>query len=49
MAEVNPFATAQKQLDQCAEILNLDPGVQAMLRVPMRELHISLPVRMDDG
>jgi len=49
MAELNPFTVAQKQLDQCAKILNLDPGIQAMLRVPVRELHVSLPVRMDDG
>ena len=49
MAKLNPFAVAQKQLDQCAKILHLDPGVQAILRVPTRELHVSLPVRMDDG
>ena len=49
MAKVNPFATAQKQLDQCAKILHLDPGMQAALRVPSRELHVSIPVRMDDG
>lgn len=40
---------AQRQLDQCAKILNLDPGVQAILRAPSRELHVSIPVRMDDG
>jgi len=49
MAKVNPFAIAQQQLDQCAKILHLDPGVQAILRVPSRELHVSIPVRMDDG
>jgi glutamate dehydrogenase (NAD(P)+) len=49
MAKVNPFAVAQQQLDQCAKILHLDAGVQAILRVPSRELHVSLPVRMDDG
>jgi glutamate dehydrogenase (NAD(P)+) len=49
MAKLNPFTVAQKQLDQCAKILNLDPGVQAILRVPSRELHVSIPVRMDDG
>ncbi|MDX9820769.1 MAG: Glu/Leu/Phe/Val dehydrogenase [Syntrophales bacterium] len=48
-AALNPFAVAQKQLDDCAKILNLEPGVQAILRVPSRELHISIPVRMDDG
>ena len=49
MANQNPFEIAQKQLDACAEILRLDPNVHAILRVPMRELHVSLPVRMDDG
>ncbi len=49
MAKENPFVVAQQQLDQCAKILNLDPGVLAILRVPSRELHVSIPVRMDDG
>jgi glutamate dehydrogenase (NAD(P)+) len=49
MAITNPFTIAQRQLDQCARILNLEPGVHALLRVPMRELHVSLPVRMDDS
>ena len=49
MAEINTFEIAQKQLDECVEILQLDPGVRAMLRMPMREIHLSLPVRMDDG
>jgi glutamate dehydrogenase (NAD(P)+) len=49
MAKTNPFNIAKKQLDQCARILNLEPGVHAVLRAPMRELHVSLPVRMDDG
>jgi len=49
MTKENPFLVAQRQLDQCAKILNLDPGVQAILRVPSRELHVSIPVKMDDG
>jgi len=50
VAEVtNPFETVKKQIDDCAEILNLDKSVVAMLKNPMRELHVSLPVRMDDG
>ncbi|HJH28718.1 MAG TPA: Glu/Leu/Phe/Val dehydrogenase [Methanosarcinaceae archaeon] len=49
MEELNLFEYAQKQLDNCAKILDLDPGVHAILRVPMRELHISIPVKMDDG
>jgi len=49
MANQNLFEIAQKQIDACAGILGLDPNVHAILRVPMRELHVSLPVRMDDG
>jgi glutamate dehydrogenase (NAD(P)+) len=40
---------AQRQLDDCARLLNLDPSIHAILREPMRELHVSIPVRMDDG
>lgn len=49
MTNQNPFEIAQKQLDDCARILNLDANTHAILRCPMRELHVSLPVRMDDG
>jgi len=47
--ELNPFAIAQAQLDEAARILELDPAVHEMLRWPLRELHVTLPVRMDDG
>ena len=50
MAEtLNPFAIAQEQLDQAAAILKLDPATHAFLREPMRELHVTFPVRMDNG
>ena len=45
----NPFKMAQEQLDGAVKILGLDPGTHAALREPMRELHVSLPVRMDNG
>jgi glutamate dehydrogenase (NAD(P)+) len=47
--ENNPFEIVRKQIDKCAEILELPSEVTAMLKNPMRELHVSLPVRMDDG
>jgi glutamate dehydrogenase (NAD(P)+) len=47
--ELNPFAIAQKQLDQAAELMGLDPATHELLRWPLRELHVTLPVRMDDG
>jgi len=46
---VNPFAIAQRQFDEAAELLGLEPAMRAFLRVPMRELHVTIPVRMDDG
>jgi glutamate dehydrogenase (NAD(P)+) len=49
VAENNPFEIVKKQIDNCAKILRLDGTVVEMLKHPMRELHVSLPVRMDDG
>lgn len=46
---LNPFKIAQQQLDEAAKILNLDAGTHAALREPLRELHVSLPVKMDNG
>jgi glutamate dehydrogenase (NAD(P)+) len=46
---LNPFAIAQQQFDLAADLMQLDPRLRAVLRVPVRELHVSLPVRMDDG
>ncbi len=45
----NPFSIVQEQLDECAKILKLNESVHSILKLPMREIHISLPVRMDDG
>ncbi|RLF76295.1 MAG: glutamate dehydrogenase [Thermoplasmata archaeon] len=47
--ELNPFAIAQKQLDEVAEIMGLDESTHQMLREPMRTLIVSIPVKMDDG
>lgn len=49
MLENNPFEIAQRQLDECARILDLDDSVRQILRVPMREMHMSISVRMDNG
>jgi len=46
---LNPFEVAQAQLDEAAEQLKLDPAIHKLLRSPLRELHVTLPVRMDDG
>jgi glutamate dehydrogenase (NAD(P)+) len=49
MSENNPFVIAQRQLDEAAAILGLDPATHALLRQPLRQLIVSIPVRMDDG
>lgn len=48
-ASLNPFTNAQAQLDKVVERLNLEPDLHEILREPMREIHVSLPVRMDNG
>ncbi len=46
---LNPFKIAQKQLDDAAEKLGLDTAMHELLRWPMQELKVILPVKMDDG
>lgn len=45
----NPFEIAQARFDHSADILDLDKATRDLLRMPMREYHFSIPVRMDDG
>jgi glutamate dehydrogenase (NAD(P)+) len=45
----NPFTTARRQLDEAAAVIGLEPAVLELLRWPMRELHVTIPVKMDDG
>jgi len=43
------FESGQAQLDKVAGTLGLEPGIHAILREPKKEVHISIPVRMDNG
>lgn len=45
----NPFQVAQSQFDKIAASLELDEGVRALLRQPVREYQFTIPVRMDNG
>jgi glutamate dehydrogenase (NAD(P)+) len=49
MKEVNPFETAQRQLDKAAEALDLEESIHQALREPMRTFIVNFQVRMDDG
>jgi len=44
-----PWAEAQDQFDRTAAMLDLQPGMRALLRSPLREVRVIVPVRMDDG
>lgn len=46
---MNPFKIAQQQIDKAAERLGLDPATHELLRWPMQEIKVVLPVKMDDG
>ena len=47
--QINAFEMAQRQFDDVAELLNLDPEIAEVLRWPAREFSFRIPVRMDDG
>jgi glutamate dehydrogenase (NAD(P)+) len=47
--EENPFESMMSRFDRAAQLLNLDPDLYAVLRVPNRELKVYIPTRMDSG
>ena len=49
MANYNPYENAQIQFDNVADILELEEGTRQLLRQPMKEMHFTIPVKMDDG
>ena len=46
---MNPFEIAQRQLALAAQVMELDETTHELLRWPMREFHVRIPVKMDDG
>jgi glutamate dehydrogenase (NAD(P)+) len=49
LGAASPWEAALSQLDEAAEILQLDPGVHDILRHPKRTLTVAVPIRRDDG
>jgi glutamate dehydrogenase (NAD(P)+) len=47
--QLNLFKIAQSQIDRAAKKMQLDPEVHLLLREPMRELQVSIPIKLDDG
>src|SRR6266542_2578202 len=47
--EENPFESMMSRFDRAAQLLDLDPDLYAVMRVPNRELKVYIPARMDSG
>ncbi len=47
--EENPFESMMSRFDHAAKLLQLDPDLYRVLRVPNREITVYIPVHMDDG
>jgi glutamate dehydrogenase (NAD(P)+) len=45
----NSFEIVKQQCDACALLLELPDNINELIRNPMREIHVSIPVKMDDG
>ena len=46
---LNSFAIVQQQCDTCALQLELPKDIAEIIKNPMREIQVSIPVRMDDS
>jgi len=47
--ELNPWLSAEARFNEAARRLNLDDGIQKVLRTPAREITVAIPVQLDDG
>jgi glutamate dehydrogenase len=47
--DLNPYDIVQTQIEHAAEKLGLDRQVVEILKKPQRVIHVSFPVKMDDG
>lgn len=45
----NPFENALHQIHRGAHVIDVDADVITMLSHPMREVHVSIPLKRDDG
>src|SRR5579863_1510577 len=47
--ELNPLLSAEARFDAAAQLLDLDEGMQKVLRSSAREVTVHIPVMLDDG
>jgi glutamate dehydrogenase (NAD(P)+) len=49
MSDLNLFEMVKEHICTCSGDLDLTPDIEGLLKLPIREIHVSIPVRMDDG
>jgi glutamate dehydrogenase (NAD(P)+) len=47
--KVDSEKTTSFQFDRAADVINLEPEFRTLLKIPLREVRVKIPVRMDDG
>jgi glutamate dehydrogenase (NAD(P)+) len=47
--EINPWLSAAARFDEAVERLRLDEGLAKVLRTPVLELTVNIPIQLDDG
>jgi glutamate dehydrogenase (NAD(P)+) len=47
--ELNPFTAMLARYERAADLIELDPGLDKILRHPEREITVAVPVEMDNG
>jgi glutamate dehydrogenase (NAD(P)+) len=47
--ELNPWLSGEARFKEAASRLDLDEGLQKVLRTPAREIIVAIPVQLDDG
>lgn len=49
MTQTNPYENAKELINEAADKINLEEWIREALLVTHRELHVTFPVKMDDG
>jgi glutamate dehydrogenase (NAD(P)+) len=47
--EDNPFEAMMARFDYAAQLLDLDPGIYQVLRMPEKQVIVSVPIQRDNG
>jgi len=47
--EQNLYDNVVKQFNKASDLMDLDPNIRRILEIPMNEIVVNFPVRMDDG